>query len=929
MDLAERMAVVEGRLDRVERVLGLPGKRVASVVDDLPVAVLASPRPGARAEAARDLLEDPGVAPRADPGGLVSDTPVPGSPPPPLRPPPPPRSSTPSARPPSPAPRAAARRSPPPVVPAARGDMERFVGVAILGRVGIAAVLLAAGYFAQLAYASFPPALRVASIYALAGVLILVGHLVRPKVAPRYVAILWGGGAAAAYMAGVVARMRYSLFPEGVALAALVASCALGQVLAQALKQRTLALVALAGAIAAPVLVGGTADSRTVLLVYLLTLHAWAWFIETRHGATGARPLALLGVPAVALLWAGTHGRVDLSTCVHLHLYLVGLTFPEWASLARGRGVPGRGAALAPILLGIAEAAMLATFAVSLSGFTAERYLLHRTLLVAGLAWAVPPVLGRLRAGSARPGSASFTRLAGLCIAVGLFFLAGDPAWSGDAGFHAVLVASATFAVLSLGAAPRLGAGDLAAAFASGLPLLLLMTLDPRDPVRAFAFVGPVALLLRGSRPPARIAGLALGLLAAFGGIVLDPSPWRPTVCVALAAAVTGLAFVRGRRLKDDVLVALADLVLVALACFVAWGATEMGALRGAFQSVSPAILNPGTVAAAVLAVALALRLRAEAPTTPLASGSDPILRVVLGALLVAAGWREVHAALRHVEALDLRAALGALYLAATGSVFFLAAARRRDALLAFEGLACVGIGIALAIAHGRVPGRAWVSGVELTGLLAAVGAGAVLLRSSFPQVRVALGIAAVGVAFAWFRHVTGGRLGAELRLLNPRTLVAALTVALLILLRTRTREPALRGVHLALGLAAAALAFGAGLVEVLDAVHDLPSGPIRSVLVSVYAMGFSAVLLFLGFRRRSREVRWLALAGFACTVGKVGLHDLASVETPWRILVTGCLGVVLLGAAYAYARRDRTVGDADAGGAGASGPLPPPPPAS
>jgi hypothetical protein len=40
--------------------------------------------------------------------------------------------------------------------------------------------------------------------------------------------------------------------------------------------------------------------------------------------------------------------------------------------------------------------------------------------------------------------------------------------------------------------------------------------------------------------------------------------------------------------------------------------------------------------------------------------------------------------------------------------------------------------------------------------------------------------------------------------------------------------------------------------------------------------------------------------------VGKVGLVDLASVDTPFRVLVTGCLGVVLLLAAYAYARTAR-----------------------
>jgi hypothetical protein len=61
---------VEGRLERVERALGLPGSRSAAILGDLPVAVLALPRPGARVEAARDLLADPAAT------GPVGATPV-------------------------------------------------------------------------------------------------------------------------------------------------------------------------------------------------------------------------------------------------------------------------------------------------------------------------------------------------------------------------------------------------------------------------------------------------------------------------------------------------------------------------------------------------------------------------------------------------------------------------------------------------------------------------------------------------------------------------------------------------------------------------------------------------------------------------------------------------------------------------------------
>jgi len=87
MDLAERMAVVEGRLERVERVLGLPGTRSASIAMDLPARVLATPRPGPRAEAARDLLEDPAATTRDGTalGAVPAGAPAPVTHPDPVR----------------------------------------------------------------------------------------------------------------------------------------------------------------------------------------------------------------------------------------------------------------------------------------------------------------------------------------------------------------------------------------------------------------------------------------------------------------------------------------------------------------------------------------------------------------------------------------------------------------------------------------------------------------------------------------------------------------------------------------------------------------------------------------------------------------------------------------------------------------------------
>jgi uncharacterized membrane protein len=100
-----------------------------------------------------------------------------------------------------------------------------------------------------------------------------------------------------------------------------------------------------------------------------------------------------------------------------------------------------------------------------------------------------------------------------------------------------------------------------------------------------------------------------------------------------------------------------------------------------------------------------------------------------------------------------------------------------------------------------------------------------------------------------------------------------------------------------------------------------------RRAWASVYSTVAAAAVLATGFRTRLPDLRWTALAGFGAVILKVGLLDLAMLETPYRILVTAVLGGVLLLAAYTYARRSaRTAGGSlDDASPPAPGPLPAP----
>ena len=71
------------------------------------------------------------------------------------------------------------------------------------------------------------------------------------------------------------------------------------------------------------------------------------------------------------------------------------------------------------------------------------------------------------------------------------------------------------------------------------------------------------------------------------------------------------------------------------------------------------------------------------------------------------------------------------------------------------------------------------------------------------------------------------------------------------------------------------------------------------SVWWSVYAAG----LLIGGLLGRWAAIRYMALAVFAVTLGKVFLVDMAGVEAGYRIASFLALGVLLVGVSFLYQR--------------------------
>ena len=76
-----------------------------------------------------------------------------------------------------------------------------------------------------------------------------------------------------------------------------------------------------------------------------------------------------------------------------------------------------------------------------------------------------------------------------------------------------------------------------------------------------------------------------------------------------------------------------------------------------------------------------------------------------------------------------------------------------------------------------------------------------------------------------------------------------------------------------------------------------------RDFTYSALWMTYGAMLMIVGFWRRSAFVRWQALVLIACTAGKVFLYDVSELDRGYRIVSFIVLGVLLLAISFVYQR--------------------------
>ena len=89
----------------------------------------------------------------------------------------------------------------------------------------------------------------------------------------------------------------------------------------------------------------------------------------------------------------------------------------------------------------------------------------------------------------------------------------------------------------------------------------------------------------------------------------------------------------------------------------------------------------------------------------------------------------------------------------------------------------------------------------------------------------------------------------------------------------------------------------------------------VRDFTYSFLWMGYGALLMVVGFWKRSAFVRWQALILVAVTVGKVFTYDVSQLDRVYRILSFIALGVLLLAISFAYQRDWFKLGSASQAG--------------
>jgi hypothetical protein len=410
------------------------------------------------------------------------------------------------------------------------------------------------------------------------------------------------------------------------------------------------------------------------------------------------------------------------------------------------------------------------------------------------------------------------------------------------------------------------------------------------------------------------LAALLLGQVA-FAMLLRDRAWPLGTALVGLAALSAVLLRREGRLGLLWAPGALAAAILFA------------GAWKGGGAERYAGLAAAGAVSLAYLAaVADSWILRKESPSR--------------GLVVVAAGAGLAFVGLTFELTTAKEPILRAALLGATG-IFELALGA--GVLARLRARATVLLGVALGLFAGAA--ALLFSGATITVVWAALAAVAAVLAAREEDPRWLAGAVALFAAVLWrlaavdlagpdadrsLYFLTLGRDGALLPrfLLNARTYaLAGSAAALLVAAWQVARVPRLRLPAAAMATAGHALLLAIAVLEVRGLIFAAPPPPLAAdragfrvfekafreavsaqrgwldMATTLVLGAWAALLVGVGFAARSALHRWLGLALFAGTLGKLALWDVWKLSRLYQVAVFSAVGALLLAAAYLYAR--------------------------
>lgn len=158
--------------------------------------------------------------------------------------------------------------------PKPASDWEKFIGENLIPKIAIAVLVLGIGFFVKFAIDKdwINEAGRVAIGLLSGGVLVAIAHRLRKKY-QTFSSILVGGGLAIFYFTITLAFQEYHLFPQTLAFIIMLIITAFAVILSITYDRAELAVLAILGGFASPLLISTGAGNYKILFTYITILN--------------------------------------------------------------------------------------------------------------------------------------------------------------------------------------------------------------------------------------------------------------------------------------------------------------------------------------------------------------------------------------------------------------------------------------------------------------------------------------------------------------------------------------------------------------------------------------------------------------------------------------------------------------------------------